>query len=142
LRAQLSFNAKRWFGKTKMVRMEVARTYEKSLKEIAQDLYKRSQANLKGPHYQPGKEPNYAGHYPVPRVTGTLARSLKYSRIFPHLWAVFADSKIANYAKFIHDGTKKMRPRQFIGDVVSERKGIYFKKLRNNIIKAIRKAGR
>jgi len=27
---------------------------------------------------------------------------------------VFADDKIANYAKFVHDGTKHMQPRRFL----------------------------
>jgi len=137
------YSTTKWFGKSKAVRHALASTYSSSLEKIAKDVYKRSQANLKGPHYK--KKDNYrgpgTGKMPVPRVTGTLARSLKITKLNAGLWVVFADSKVAKYAIYVHEGTRKMQPRRFIGDVVTQRKGIYLRYLKMRVKAAIRSVG-
>jgi len=142
MKGVVRFDASRWFSKSERVRKTAFTAASRSISEIAKDIYQKSQKNLKGPHYKPGGEVSFAGNYPVPRVTGTLARSLKIKKFNPVLWAVFADSQVANYAKFIHEGTKGMRPRRFIGDVVEGGKSIYLGKLKKDVMAAIRAEGR
>ncbi len=136
-------DASRWLGKSAAVRRAMARGYQKGLKAIAQDIYKAAQKNLKGPHYGPKQKfrGQQTGKMPIPRVTGTLARSLKMRRITPQLWAVFADSKVARYAVYVHEGTSRVRPRRFIGDAVRLHKQKYLMQLRNTIKGEIRGEG-
>ncbi len=60
---------------------------------------------------------------PVPRVTGNLARSIK-NRPIPGsaglTRVVYADPRQAHYARYVHDGTKKMPGRPFLGIVVRD----------------------
>jgi len=142
MKGVVRFDANRWFSKSEKVRKTAFTAASRSISDIAKDIYQKAQKNLKGPHYQPGKGVSFAGNYPVPRVSGDLARSLKIKKFNPVLWAVFADSQVANYAKFIHEGTKGMRPRRFIGDVVTGNKILYLGKLKKDVLTAIRGEGR
>ena len=60
----------------------------------------------------------YSQPYPISVNTGQLRRSLKIKKIANGKYKVFADSEIANYAHWVHDGTSRMRPRPFLDDGV------------------------
>ena len=134
-------NDRNWQRKSKRVRQATAIAMVESLETISNALYTRAQNNLKGPHYPP---PEYAGpktgEMPVPRVTGTLARSLKMKKMTKWLWKVYSDGKIAAHNVFVHDGTKKTRPRRFIGDVVLVNRNAWLKYIQSKMKRAVLKA--
>ena len=99
-------------------------------------------AYVSGPHYVPPARIAGIGQVPIPRVSSLLSRSIKTIRISPYLVKIFSDGRIAPYNVFVHDGTKKMRPRRFIKDPVDERRPAIENKWRYEIIKETRKRGR
>jgi hypothetical protein len=124
--------------KTRRVKAVFAAAAAKELLLAAQKVYKGSAENLKGPgipkstssggrqYPDYSKIPGYdTSSMPIGRVTGTLARSLTLTPLSSISYAIWADPKIANYAKYVHSGTKHVKPRRFIYDVVNkERAGI------------------
>lgn len=136
--------------KSRRVKTAFAAAAARVLLEAAQDIYMRADKNLKGPHYgvqttaggmQVPKTGAQTGKMPIPRVTGTLARSLKLTPLSTMTVAVWADPHVADYAKYVHDGTKHMKPRRFIGDVVQERKSALQNMMRQKLLEAIRAEG-
>ena len=49
-----------------------------------------------------------------------LRHSLKIKMFNKFFKAVYSDPAIAPYNKFVHDGTKKMKPRRFLADVYNK----------------------
>ncbi len=140
--------------KTRRVKAVFAAAASKALLEAAQKVYKGSAENLKGPGIpkstsSSGRQyPDYSKilgydrrYMPIARVIGTLARSLKLTPLSSISYAIWADPKIASYAKYVHEGTKYTYPRRFIYDVANrERAGI--KSTLNKVLKgAIAKEG-
>jgi len=124
-----------WNRKSRAVRRELLRTIPRAVQEISDDVHRRTVKNLSGGVY-------LRGILPVRRVTGTLARSIQRANVSFGLIAVFANERIAHYAKYVHNGTRFMPPRRFLGDVITERRHWGHWKLKDSIIKAIRKVGR
>ena len=121
--------------KLKAVQRELVVTVPPMIAEAADEVLKRSLKNLSGGRYLPGT-------LPVRLVTGYLRRSMRRLMLSRFAHAVFSDERIANYNKYVHDGTRNMRPRRFLGDVISERRASIQNKLRRQIIIAIRRVGR
>lgn len=110
---------KRWMTKSKRVRRYGAESIMQSTEAIAKALFRVSKRNLKGPHYPAPKYTGpQTGKMPVPRMTANLARSLKMRKLMGWLWKVFSDGQVASYNIYVHNGTKRTKPRRFIGDVV------------------------
>ena len=130
-----------WELKHRRVRRSMAEAAVAAVAVVARALFKRSQRNLKGAHYPP---PDYkgpgTGEMPVPRVTATLARSLKIKKINPVRYMVYADSGVAGYAAYVHDGTRYMKPRRFIGDAVRVNGEAWRKFIAGRIRRAIDRA--
>lgn len=133
-----------WFKKSYRVREAVSLTIIETSALIARRLFMTAKANLKGPHYSRKKRYKgpKTGQMPIPRVTAQLARSLKMRKVFAGLWMVFSDGQIAAYNKFVHDGTKRTRPRRFIGDVVTVNRATWIKLMHTRMRKAIDEASK
>lgn len=130
-----------WMLKSKKIRRAVWVEAAQGLRVIAKALYTRAQVNLKGPHYSPPKYKGpRTGEMPIPRVTGSLARSLKMRKMMEVLWKVFSDSSVAAYNKYVHDGTKRNRPRRFLMDTVRVNRPAWLKYLSRRIRKGIDRA--
>jgi HK97 gp10 family phage protein len=123
-----------------------------SLTKAAQKIYKETAENLRGPNYGvhttsggtqvPNRGPG-TGKMPVPRVTGTLARSLKMEPLTPEIgYAIYNDPSIAQYAKWVHDGTKKMPARRYLWDVVTKNRSKILKEIDKELHTAIQSVGR
>ena len=82
-----------------------------------------------------------AGILPVPVVYGQLRRSIKSVRFTPTLGAVYSDDNIAPYNKFVHDGTRKMKPRPFLQMAVIANRPLIKKKIERELHKLVRKVG-
>uniref|UniRef100_A0A6M3JV48 Tail protein n=1 Tax=viral metagenome TaxID=1070528 RepID=A0A6M3JV48_9ZZZZ len=128
-------DASGWYMKTAAVKRTLAVTAPPALMKVAQELFRRSKANLSGPRSNTGK-------MPVPRVTGTLARSLTLMPIDLFTYAVWSNPKVAHYAKFVHDGTKFMYPRRYIGDAVREYRPMAIQDMQRILLMAIQGVGR
>jgi HK97 gp10 family phage protein len=139
----------RFQAKTRRVKMKMAQTAEKYILEGAQLIYKEMKKNLSGPgipkrtsasgnqYPDYSKVPGYSTMaLPVGRVTGTLARSAKLTRISTVECAIWQDPQIANYGKFVHDGTKYTRPRRYLYDAVQNNKAF----IRNSLKKMLKNA--
>ena len=59
---------------------------------------------------------------------------------FTHV--VYQDETIALYGKFVHFGTRKLKPRRFLGDVIRDRKDAIQRIFYAKILNVIRKYGR
>ena len=113
--------------------------------ESAQSIYDKAVDNLSGPGIDPrvkGSDNSAIGEMPVPRRTGNLARSMTFRPVSTLEYAIYPDERTADYAKFVHDGTRRMRPRRFLGDVVRERGPAIENRIRYETLKAIRAEGR
>lgn len=149
----VTFDTSKFDLRCKRVQRIVAEVGAKVIKEGAQDIYNETGKKLKGPHYgyhtgpRGGYVPNYPegggqkGKVPIPRLTGTLAKSLQMRPLSTLTWAVYADDRMANYAKFIHDGTRHMRPRRFLKDTFTERAPAINNNMRYKLILAMNKEG-
>jgi len=131
----------------KLNRVKVA--YGKEVPKVirwgAQEIMNGAVKNLTGPGIKPGvkgSENSAIGQSPVPRRTGNLARSMRMSPLSLTEYAVYSDKREASYNAFVHDGTRHMRPRRFLGDVVREREMAITNNIRYVTMKAIRKEGR
>lgn len=108
------------------------------LDEISEDYHDTVLTNLTGPAYgvtlskgvkgsqkwNRGSLTN-AGRLPVPQRTGNLKRSVQRTRETIFKYLVYADSGIARYGKFVHDGTRRMQKRPFMVLSMNQRKGVY-----------------
>ena len=133
-----------WKLKSAAVKSTLMPSIALVVKEAAQDIYNRANENLSGPGINPkvkGADNSAIGEMPVPRRTGNLARSLKQQPLTPGLSAVFTDEREANYGKYVHDGTRYMKPRRYLGDVVSARGQYWFTRFDEVIRGNIRKVG-
>lgn len=83
-------------------------------KETAIEILNLAVNNVNGPDTR--NLVNLDLPYPVGVITGTLKRSLKIKKLGPHRYKVFADANVANYAFWVHNGTKKMEARPFLDD--------------------------
>jgi len=70
--------------------------------------------NLNGTEYFPGK-------LPVRAISHTLRRAYRVKKINPYAMYHFIDQDVADYAKWVHYGTKRMAPRPFFSAAVNER---------------------
>ena len=125
---------------------------EMMVKEVVswgiQELHKKTLANVSGPFYgfrsagipERGLLTN-AGKLPVPVVYGWLRRSIKSARLTDALGVVYSDDNVAFYNRFVHDGTRYMKPRPFLKDAVDDRRPAIFNYMKYQIIKAIRSQG-
>jgi len=140
-----SVDTTRFKLKTKRVRLAFAQSVVKTIIKSAQEVYDKTSNNLSGPGIKPGT-PGAAddriGLMPVPRRTGDLSRSLTMTPLGPAMWIVWCDPHVASYAKYVHDGTTKMKPRRFLGDVVDENRPIIREKVKHKLLAAIRMEGR
>lgn len=86
------------------------------------ELPKAFAKNLTGISHRPGTPSPYPGRLPVTRITGQLSQSVKIKRLDPISGLVFVDEKSADYADYVHDGTRRMAPRPYAREAVSERR--------------------
>ncbi|MDD5543899.1 MAG: hypothetical protein PHX83_12065 [Acidobacteriia bacterium] len=56
-------------------------------------------------------------------------------------WLIYQDETIANYMKFVHDGTKYMAPRRFLGDPMRQKGPQIKQDIANALKEAIKKEG-
>lgn len=77
--------------------------------------------------YQWYREVVYEGKsdapWPVSVNTGQFRRAHKSERIGRGVWRVYGDSQVANYFKWVHNGTINVKPRPTIGKAVQEFNG-------------------
>ena len=121
--------------KLKAVQRQIAVAVPPIIAKQADDVMRRTVRNLGGARYLPGT-------LPVRLVTKKLRGSIRRLMLNKYAHVVFSDDREAFYNKFVHDGTRKMRPRRFLGDVVRERRQAIINNLRDEITKAIRAVGR
>ena len=121
--------------KLKAVQRQIAVAVPPIIAKQADDVLRRSIRNLDGARYLPGT-------LPVRFVSGELKKSMRRIMINKYAHVIFSNDDTAHYNKYVHDGTRKMRPRRFLGDVVRERRQAIINNLRYEITKAIRAVGR
>jgi hypothetical protein len=91
--------------------------------------------NLSGSAYYPGR-------LPVRRVTGTLARSYRVDPVnAPYLFMHRMDSSVANYAKFVHEGTRYLKPRPYFRNAFDSNRQAIMNYWRYQFILEMRRRG-
>jgi HK97 gp10 family phage protein len=140
--AQKTVDTTRMSLKFKNVKMANQVATIKALLFARETVMAETIKNLSGPHYKIGTSGPQTGRMPIPRMTGDLARSLAHQKLSDLLYRIYSDQKIAPYAKFVHDGTKRMKPRRYLYDAVKAKKQAIINRMRNELKIAIRKVGR
>ena len=138
-------NTKGWQYKKSRISSALSQKLSELVTLAAQDIYDKTDANLSGPSIKPGikgSENSAIGEMPVPRRTGDLADSLTMIRIAHAFSMVFIDREKAGYGKYVHDGTKYMKPRRFLGDVVDANLDKWIKRFRKEVLADMRRVGR
>ncbi len=135
----------KWNAKHAAIMPALYKAAAAALMQDAQDIHNASDKMLSGPQITPGipgSENEAIGGTPIPRRTGDLARSLQMKMNNILEWFVWSSGTIAKYNKFVHDGTKYMRPRRFITDPVRILRPKLLTRTSSKIMSAIRRVGR
>jgi len=91
--------------------------------------------NLSGGIYMPGR-------LPVRRKTGDLFRAYQQKRITQYLYLHGMNSKVANYAKWVHEGTKRLLPRPYFQNAFDYSRMPIMHFWRATFLNSVRKTGR
>ena len=136
--------------KLKGVKKQLAMTAPTVMAHQAQTIYDAMAKNLKGPAYGTESGPRGGvkmtrgpgtGKMPIPRITATLAGAAYIIPLSSTMWVVGVDNERCPYAVYVHEGTKYMKAREYLGDPVHELRTVIEKAIRAEIIGAIRLAG-
>ncbi len=139
-----------WEKKSEAVKTAFRTSAAVEILKAAQEIFDASIVNLSGPTVSPitsrtGRQyfppPKGGASMPVRVLTGFLRRSMHRKPISEMQWLIWQDETIANYGKWVHDGTSKMIARRYLGDPVRIKGPQLKEKLAKNLKEAIRKEG-
>ena len=133
--SEIGVKAVKWNRKVKQLQNELGPEIIKTVKWGSTQLASAITKNLSGSAY-------YSGKLPVTVKTGTLRRAYQVKEISPFLMMHYMDPKIAEYAKFVHYGTKHMAPRPYFKNAVNERRQAINNYFKYQILKKTREIGR
>ena len=81
-----------------------------AVQRVAADLHDETIKSVRGIQYKPGE-------LPVTYVSGNLHDSIQDKEVTPVHHTILQDEQIAEYGKWVHDGTKRgLLPRRYLGD--------------------------
>ena len=110
-----------WDRYYRRIRQAVPKAVVKVIDEAEDEIYSRTMDNLSG---------SVTGEMPIPRPTGTLAGAQKRHRLSDTARLIYTDPREANYGVHVHYGTRRMKPRPYMGAVVTERRQAVLNRLR------------
>ena len=126
---------RRWDKKVNTLLKNYGPTVEKIVAYGNTKVSRSVNRNLSGGEYYPGK-------LPVTRVTGTLSRAYTIRKVTPYLFIHFMDSRVANYAGYVHDGTRYMKPRPYFKNGFNDNRQAIMNYWNYQFILDTRKVGR
>lgn len=103
----------------------------------AAEIVAAATKNLMGVAHKPGTPSQYPGQLPVTRISRELSKSMKSYFFSPISAIVFSDTRVANYADKVHDGTRRMKARPFLRDSVNERREAILNRMRYETLKRV-----
>jgi len=108
----------------------------KTVAKASDFVYKETKKNVAG---SPSAAPQTS---PVPRRSTRLFRSIKrkIENVVQH--RVFSDDSVAPHNVFVHYGTRRMKPRRFLGDVLTKYSRKIWAMMDKDFTEAIQKIGR
>ena len=112
---QATVDTRKWNAKVNKLLKECGPTIAKIVAYGNTKVSTSVNKNLSGSAY-------YIGKLPVVRRTGTLRRAYQVHMLTPHLFIHRMNSQIAEYAKFVHDGTRYLKPRPYFRNAFSDNK--------------------
>lgn len=135
-----------FWKKIEAVKKAYAPVLHDVVNEGSDKVFKLAEHNLNGPYYGKQGSGPQTGQVPIPKLSTMLFHSLQQSVIgkwknYNTLIAIYADERIAKWAKFVHDGTKYQRPRRFLQTAINRYKFEINRDFQNKILLAIRKEG-
>jgi len=139
---KVGVNKSGWDRKLKLVQHDLTVGIPKFVEQCSDEVMEKTMKNLSGPHYKIGTTGSQTGKMPIPRMTSMLARAQKIKRLGAALILHFTDRIMAPYGKFVHNGTRKMKPRRYRADVIRERRQAWENRWRYLVLGAFRKHGR
>ena len=116
----------------------------KMVDTLADHVNRKVSDNLSGPQIKPGipgSQDDRIGQEPIPRRTSMLAHSMRMTRITQVLKSIYSDPQIAPYAKWVHNGTRRMRPRPFLKKAVEKVKSLEWQMIKTDFMAGVRKIG-
>ena len=143
----------RWERKVQAIIKAMPDLIDAEVKWGAEKVNAKTIINLTGPFYGFRKGPRGGrypikgartndGQLPIPRITGNLRRSITMREAGRFLMVVFADDHIANYAKYVNDGTKYMKARRFLMEAVTSTQAIIIQRWDKMLHEVWRNMGR
>ena len=130
-----------WENKSRAIQIAIAKAVVAAVDFGLDTLYRETVKNVMGIRHNERTPSPYPGVLPVTKISGKLGTSITEKRHDAVSGYVYADETKANYAKYVHDGTRKMRPRPFLRAAVQARKEAIINRMRNLILIEVRRAG-
>jgi HK97 gp10 family phage protein len=128
-------------AKSTRVKFALSEAIKEALEFGMDELSRKVTANLSGIRHKPGTPSPYPGQIPVTKISVNLSQSVASKRIDLMHGVVYIRKDKAPYAKWVHWGTKRMKPRRFMTEAIADRKQAIINKQRYLVKLAIRKAG-
>jgi len=137
-------SSKGWSRKMNRMIREVRPEILRVARESSDLVLTETVRNVSGPGIgeRPSSDNPAIGKMPVPIRSKQLRRSIKRVTIFPWLFAIHADPTIAPHAKWVHNGTRKMKPRRFLWDTIKKNYRKIHSAMNKDVLKKIRAIGR
>ena len=129
-------NTAKWGLKKKAILKALQPTMSEIVKESSDIVLKHTLKNVQGSFTAAPQS------MPVPRRSTALLRSIKRRIITSVTHKVYSDNETAPHNRYVHWGTRKMRPRKFLGDVVTQYSRPIYTKMNNEFLRVMRKLGR
>lgn len=134
--ANVLVNTAKWNIKKKSVMQAIYPVSIEAVKEASDFVYRETKKNVAG---SPSAAPQTK---PVPRRSTRLFRSIKREVVNPVKHRVYSDTDVAPHNIYVHYGTRKMRPRRFLGDVLTKYSRKIYTQMNKVVEGRLRKIGR
>jgi hypothetical protein len=137
----MGFDVSGFIRKGNAIGRAVSTESDVAVRTVAMNIFNGAIKNLSGLHHKASIHCGNAGKLPVHVVTGTLRRSMNVQKISNGHWIVFSDNRIANYNKFVHNGTIKTgeKGQAFLGDAVKTERANGQKEISGSVANIITK---
>lgn len=137
----VTFDTSRFDLKIAAVKKAVEEAAKEAVDFGMSELAREAIRNLAGQMHKKGTKSPSPGKLPVTMITGNLHRSIKQKRVSNVEGVVYVDKSQAPYGKFVHDGTKYMKPRRFMTESVQAKKESIIRTFDNKIREKVKEAG-
>ena len=138
---KMHIDTSRWAAKLLSVQREFTDGLETAVKKGSDVLVKETVKNVSGELHQYGTPSPSPGELPVSRITSMLKQSITRVMVGKDAAVIYPDETKAPYAKYVHDGTRVMKPRRYLSEAIRAKKEEIIDTIKDEVISRIRRHG-